>query len=110
MIGPKTWDRIVRIYWGIFSPSVTAQKLGAVWVFLFHQNGFKSCMCMENAGNGMWAGPKTWDRNCRNFWRLYGLPVTVQNFSGCGFGLTCVLNGCLVCIGPGMTVDFGFTK
>ena len=25
-------------------------------------------------------------------------------------GLTCVLNGCLVCIGPGMAVDFGFTK
>ena len=24
--------------------------------------------------------------------------------------LTCVLNGCLVCIGPGMAVDFGFTK
>ena len=36
--------------------------------------------------------------------------MTVQNFSGCGFGLTCVLNSCLVCIGPGMAVDFGFTK
>ena len=33
LIGPKTWDRIVRISWGFFSPSVTAQKLGAVWVF-----------------------------------------------------------------------------
>ena len=24
--------------------------------------------------------------------------------------LTCALNGCLVCIGPGMAVDCGFTK
>ena len=43
-------------------------------------------------------------------WRLYGLSVTVQNFSGCGFVLTYALNGCLVCIGPGMAVDCGFTK
>ena len=21
---------------------------------------------MGNAGNGLWIGPKTWDRNCRN--------------------------------------------
>ena len=27
LIGPKTWDRIVRNSWGFFSPSVTAQKL-----------------------------------------------------------------------------------
>ena len=31
--------------------------------------------------------------------------MTVQNFSGCGFVLTYALNGCLVCIGPGMAVD-----
>ena len=35
LIGPKTWDRIVRNSWGFFPPSVTAQKLGVVWVFLF---------------------------------------------------------------------------
>ena len=33
-IGPKTWDRIVRISWGFFPPSETAQNLGAVWVSL----------------------------------------------------------------------------
>ena len=27
LIGPKTWDRIVRNSWGFFSPSMTAQKL-----------------------------------------------------------------------------------
>ena len=60
LIGPKTWDRIVRNSLGFFSPSVTAPRLlGAVWVWLV---------------------------------------------------LICVLNGCLVCIGPGMAVDCGFTK
>ena len=60
LIGPKTWDRIVRNSLGFFSPSVTAPwLLGAVWVWLV---------------------------------------------------LTCALNVCLVCIGPGMAVDFGFTK
>ena len=35
-----------------------------------------------------------------------------QPFRGC-LGvvcLTCALNGCLVCIGPRMAVDCGFTK
>ena len=65
LIGPKTWDRIVRNYLGFSVLAVTAQKnLEGCWVFLFHQNGFKSCVCMENAGNGLLIGPKTWDRNC----------------------------------------------
>ena len=35
LIGPKTWDRIVRNSLGFFSPSVTASRLlGAVWVWL----------------------------------------------------------------------------
>ena len=110
MIGPKTWDRIVGIFLGFWVSRDCPENQWAVWVFLFYQNCFKSCICMGNAGNGLWIGPKTWDRNCRNFWRLYGLSVTVQNFSGCGFVLTYALNGCLVCIGPRMAVDCGFTK
>ena len=53
LIGPKTWDRIVRISWGFFPLSETAQNLGAVWVSLFpkflalnHVFGWKK------AGNG----------------------------------------------------------
>ena len=35
LIGPKTWDRIVRNYLGFFSPSVTAPRLlEAVWAWL----------------------------------------------------------------------------
>ena len=89
---------------------MTAQKLGPVWVFLFHQNGFKSCMCMENAGNGLWIGPKTWDRNCRNSLETLWAVRDSPEFQWVWVGLACVLNGCLVCIGPGMAVDFGFTK
>ena len=52
LIGPKTWNRIVRISWGFFPPSETAQKLGAVWVFLIPEFCFKSCICMEKGGIG----------------------------------------------------------
>ena len=31
LIGPKTWDRIVRNSLGFFSPSVTVQKIQWVW-------------------------------------------------------------------------------
>ena len=56
---------------------------------------------MENAGNGLWIGPKTWDRNCRNsletLWAIRDSP----EFQWVWVVLTYVLNGCLVCIGPG---------
>ena len=58
---------------------MTAQKLGAVWVFLFHQNGFKSCICMENARNGLLIGPKIWDRIMEIF-----LDFLDSRDSGCG--------------------------
>ena len=67
-------------------------------------------MCMENAGNGLWIGPKTWDRNCRNYLETLWAVRDSPEFQWVWVGLTCVLNGCLVCIGPGMAVDFGFTK
>ena len=62
LIGPKTWDRIVRNSLGFFSPSMTVQKIQWVWA--------------------VWV------------W----------------FVLICVLDVCLENNGPGMTVDFGFTK
>ena len=61
-------------------------------------------------GMGCGSVPKHGTEIVGILWRLYGLSVTVQNFSGCGFVLTYALNGCLVCIGPGMAVDCGFTK
>ena len=58
-------------------------------------------------------GPKTWDRIDRIFESKMEQPVTAPRpFRGC-LGvvcLTCALNGCLVCIGPRMVVDCGFTK
>ena len=67
-------------------------------------------MCMENAGNGLWIGPKTWDRNCSNSLETLWAVRDSPEFQWVWVGLTCVLNGCLVCIRPGMAVDFGFTK
>ena len=96
---------------GIFGLAVTAQKISGLFgCFYFTKIALNHVFVWTKAGNGLWIGPKTWDRNYRNFWRLYGLSVTVQNFSGCGFVFTYALNGCLVCIGPGMAVDCGFTK
>ena len=59
---------------------------------------------------GRWIGPKTWDRIIGNIFFAMEQPVTVG--MGClGVGcVDCVLNGCLVYIGPGMAVDCGFTR
>ena len=65
---------------------------------------------MGNAGNGLWIGPKTWDRNYRNSLETLGAVHDSPVFQWVWFGLICVLNGCLVCIGPEMAVDFGLTK
>ena len=54
-------------------------------------------------------GPKTWDRIDTRFLEPR---CSHSCFRGC-LGTVCVicaLNVCLVCIGPGMTVNFGFTK
>ena len=62
---------------------------------------------------GRLIGPKTWDQIDRIFKSKMEQPVTAPRpFRGC-LGvvcLTCALNGCLVCIGPGMAVKSGFTK
>ena len=101
----------MEFFWDFLGWAVTAQNLEGLFGSLNSEKCcFKSCMCMENAGNGLWIGPKTWDRNCRNslenLWAVRDSP----KIQWVWVGLTCVLNGCLVCIGPGMAVDFGFTK
>ena len=63
----------------------------------------------KRLGVGRLIGPKTWDRidtrflepRCSRscFRRCLGVVCVI-----------CVLDVCLVCIGPGMAVDCGFTK
>ena len=50
----------------------------------FHQNCNKSCIGWFKALRGRLIGPKTWDRIFGKFLGIFGLAVTVQNFSGCG--------------------------
>ena len=68
---------------------------------------------LNEAVRGRLIDPKTWDRIDRIFESKMEQPVTAPRpFRGC-LGvvcLTCALIGCLVCIGPGMAVDCGFTK
>ena len=53
LIGPKTWDRIVRIFLGFVEVAVTAQKLGAVWVTLFPEFlALNHVFGWKKAGNG----------------------------------------------------------
>ena len=68
---------------------------------------------LNEAVRGRLIGPKTWDRIDRIFESKMEQPVTASlPFRGClsVVCLTCALNGCLVCIGPGMAVKSGFTK
>ena len=60
--------------------------------------------------NGRLISPKAWDRIDLIYGTQCEQLVTVG--MGClGVGcVDCVLNGCLVCIGPGMAVDYGFTR
>ena len=54
-------------------------------------------------------GPKTWDRIDTRFLE----PRCSRScFKGClgAVCVICVLDVCLVCVGPGMAVDCGFTK
>ena len=63
----------------------------------------------KRPGIGRLIGPKTWDRIDTRFFE----PRCSRScFRGC-LGVVCVicvLDDCLVCIGPGMAVDCGFTK
>ena len=68
---------------------------------------------LNQAVRGRLIGPKTWDRIDRIFERKMEQSVTSPRLLGdvwVWFVLTCALNVCLVCIGPGMAVDCGFTK
>ena len=68
---------------------------------------------LNEAVRGRLIGPKTWDRIDRIFERENGADVTAPRLLGAVWlwlVLTCALNVCLVCIGPGMAVDCGFTK
>ena len=63
---------------------------------------------LNEAVRGCLIGPKTWDQIDRIFERKMEHP---RLFRGC-LGVVCVicvLDVCLVCIGPGMAVDCGFT-
>ena len=65
---------------------------------------------MIKAGNGPYDRSQIWDRiDARFFFEPW---CSRSCFHGC-LGvvcLICVLNVCLVCFGPGMAVDCGFTK
>ena len=68
---------------------------------------------LNEAVRGRLIGPKIWDRIDRIFETKMEQPVTAPRLLGAvwvWFVLTCALNVCLVCIGPGMAVDCGFTK
>ena len=68
---------------------------------------------LNEAVRGRLIGPKIWDRIDRIFERKMEQPVTAPRLLGAvwvWFVLTCALNVCLVCIGPGMALDCGFTK
>ena len=68
---------------------------------------------LNEAVRGRLIGPKTWDRIDKIFERKNGAArdcSTAVWAVWVWFVLICVLNFCLVDIGPGIAVDCGFTK
>ena len=61
---------------------------------------------MIEAVRGRLIGPKTWDRIVRIFGATLDSPRTVW----AAWVVIYALNHVLVCMRPGMTMDFGFTK
>ena len=78
MIGPKTWDRVVRIF-GIFGETRDCPE--NKWAVRVLNSGNFSLKCMylygKRPGMGGRIGPKTWDRIMEIFGD-FGLSVTVQ--------------------------------
>ena len=64
----------------------------------------------NGAVRGSLIGPKPWDPIDINFETKFGAAVCGLRAVWVQLVLICVLNVCLVCIGPGMAVDCGFTK
>ena len=63
MIGPKTWDRVVRIFFGIFERPVTVQNIsGLLGSLILEILALNHVFVWKKAGNGLLIGPKTWDR------------------------------------------------
>ena len=94
-------------FFGHLGQSVTAQK--NQWLLVF-KLCIKSCICMIKVGNGPYDRSQIWDRIDARF--FFEPRCSRGCFHGC-LGvvcLICVLNGCLVCVRPGMAVNFGFTK
>ena len=52
LIGPKTWDRIVRIFFWIFLSSVAVQKISWAVCVKCLNCALKSMLDMKKAGNG----------------------------------------------------------
>ena len=61
---------------------------------------------MIEAVRGRLIGPKTWDRIVGIFGAILDSPRTVW----AAWVVIYALNHVLVCMRPGMTMDFGFTK
>ena len=48
LIGPKTWDRVVRIFLGFLERPVTVQKIRGLFGSLNCENlALNACICME---------------------------------------------------------------
>ena len=72
--------------------------------------GVKHVLNGFEVGNGPYDRSQMWDRIDARF--FFEPRCSRSCFHGClgVLCLICVLNVCLVCFGPGMAVDFGFTK
>ena len=94
----------MEFFWDFLGWAVTAQNLEGLFGSLNSENVALNHVCVwKMPGMGCGSVPK-------HGTEIVGILRDSPEIQWVWVGLTCVLNGCLVCIGPGMAVDFGFTK
>ena len=77
MIGPKTWDRIVRIFLRFVEMAVTAQKLGAVWVFNSRIFALNHVLDVNKCREWVVDRSQNMGPNYGDFWAVRDSPETV---------------------------------
>ena len=79
-MGPNLWNFLGFPWLGRDCPEFR----GAVWVFNFENVALNHVCVWKMPGMGCGSVPKHGTEIVGILWRIYGLSVTVQKFSGCG--------------------------
>ena len=108
MIGPKTWDRVVRIFLGFFGEAGTAQNLEGLFGSLNSENvALNHVGVWKMPGMGCGSVPKHGTELWKILWTLGAVRECPGIDIGCYVGIY-ALNSMWVCMRPGIAMEIGF--